>query len=219
MKLTPTITLSLPQMITLTQTLILNYNPPNQRVVENGRRPPGRNVDRWNKTMTRRRRRRRRCDAARRRVAEESGEWMGNVRRLVGRCREKVLLASHASASGVITYEWSAFVFFGLCVHFRALKRLFARIVRLCGTRSDYRRWAVLIANAAQLRLFRSTWVDGYAVPKENNVLRWLLLFVAGTDQCSHYFRIRRQSKLWRQSARSRTCIQGFDGEHFYRLT
>ena len=115
--------------------------------------------------------------------------------------------------------QWSAFVFFGLCVHFRALKRLFARIVRLCGTRSDYRRWAVLIANAAQLRLFRSTWVDGYAVPKENNVLRWLLLFVAGTDQCSHYFRIRRQSKLWRQSARSRTCIQGFDGEHFYRLT
>ena len=68
-----------------------------------------------------RRRRRRRCDAARGRVAEESGELMGNVRRLVGRCREKVLLASHASASGVITYEWSAFVFFGLCVHFRAL--------------------------------------------------------------------------------------------------
>ena len=68
---------------------------------------------------------------------------------------------------------------------FSCAKRLFGGILRLCGTRSYYGRWGGLIANALKLRrFFRSTWVDGYAVPKENKALRSLLMFVAGTDQC-----------------------------------
>ena len=104
-----------------------------------------------------------------------------------GGIREGLLTSLARKCFRVDYIRMKCICFFGwhrLGVHFRALNDFSAGLYGSAEHNRTMDDLAGLIANAAKVQLFRSTWVDGYAVPKENKVLHSLLMFVAGTDQC-----------------------------------